>query len=144
MSLTKLYKRLFADTPDSYVEGRRRFIKCAAGLAALSVIPASGTFKLLDVAERNQLISEIESGLIEGKTFLIDRTICIKNMINLTIRNCRFIASDNFIGNSLLEIDNNNAAVFVINCAFENRDPRWVFNHKLNENDEQGHVIRVI
>lgn len=104
------------------VESRRRFIKGAAGLAAIAAIPvgASGALQLLSPAEKADLVTKIESGsVIENITFVLDKPITLKNVSNVLIRNCRFIASPDFVGLEMIYIDAGCEGLTIRDSVFE-------------------------
>jgi len=91
------------------VEDRRRVLKGAAGLAVVACIPIglNEGYRLLTEHEQTQFINSVESNqVIENMTFYLDRTAVLKNLENVIIRRCEFIAMPGFIGNSLLYLEN--------------------------------------
>lgn len=90
MILGKIKKFLSVDNATDL--SRRKFVRDAGALAALTVVGTSLP-SLLKVKDKVKEIEEqILSGIVENQTFYIDETIFIE-IDNLVIRNCTFIAS---------------------------------------------------
>lgn len=73
---------------------RRNFIRGATGLAALAV--AGPTLAALSQTDRERLIQQIRSGLVEDQVFVLDEggPIVIAGINELIIRRCRFVWKD--------------------------------------------------
>lgn len=103
------------------VESRRRFLKGAAGLAVMAVIPIGidQGYRLLTTNEQKQFITNVKSGqVVENMTFYLDRTVVLKDLKGVVIRNCRFVATPDFVGDSMIEFRNSDN--FIINsCIFD-------------------------
>ena len=82
------FKSLFTldESPDL---SRRKFIRDAASLAALTVV-ASQVPSLL---KYNELKAQLASGLIENQTFYLTEPVII-DLPNTVIRNCYFVAQN--------------------------------------------------
>jgi len=119
----KLKKSLsLSDDTSIDVESRRRFLKGAAGLAAIAAIPVgvSGGLRMLDHLERQSLVDSMRSGqVIENMTFLIDRPVVLQNISDSVIRNCRFITSDDFVGDEMIFFGKGSERVVITSCIFE-------------------------
>lgn len=66
---------------------KRKFIKTAAGLAALTVIGV----KLSSIAKIAEIEEQIKSGVVTGQTFYLDKTLVI-DIPDVVIVNCKFVA----------------------------------------------------
>ena len=102
-------------------ESRRRVIKGVAGFAALAAVGPSLVFggKRISDVSVGDFEKMFSSGVVEGMTFYLDRTIKIEGVKNLTVRNCKFIALDGFKGDSLIYLDKS-SGVMIESCYFEN------------------------
>ena len=87
--MIKAIKNYFKPAHDP---SRRRFIRNAGALAALTVVATNlpGTADFIFSKEK-ALSDKIKSGLIEWETFYLSETLVI-DIPNVTFRNCRFIA----------------------------------------------------
>jgi hypothetical protein len=93
---------------------RRRFIKNALGLAALTVLPgiAVSSKKALSIQDK------IASGLVEYETFYVDKTIVI-DIPNIIIRKCRFIAVNDM--DVMCYIGSNAKYLSLTDCFFDTK-----------------------
>lgn len=90
------------------VEGRRRVLKGAASLALMAAVPVGvgEGYRLLTKREQAEFIHRIESGqVIEWQHFLLDRPVILKDIYDVTIRNCTFVCSPNFVGDHMMVMD---------------------------------------
>lgn len=108
---------------DAHVESRRQILKGAAGMALLAAVPlgASEGYRLLTKPEQAELIHRVASGqVIEGQYFLLDRTVVLKGLKNVVIRNCQFVCSDDFVGDYMMQFDQCEGLV-IRDCSFQLR-----------------------
>lgn len=113
--LTDFFRRADLDAPiDS---SRRRIVKGAAGLAAVAAVVSVGGYRLLTETESEKLAAMVKRGLVEGQTFLLDRTAVLDGLRGVVIRNCEFIAAPNFDGSCLLEFRNSLGCLIDL-CSF--------------------------
>lgn len=75
---------------DEIDHSRRKFIKDAAGLAALTVIATQAPL-LLKPEKINELRKQIEAGYVHDQTFYIYEPVVL-DIDNVIIDNCKFIA----------------------------------------------------
>ena len=108
------------------LQSRRRILKGAAGLALLAVMPINEGYRLLTEVEKVNFINKVKSGqVIENMTFYVDRTIVLKNLKNVLITNCEFISMPNFIGNSMIYMEDSTSIIIkncTLNCSNINPD----------------------
>ena len=83
----RLLKKLFRHKSTGFNPSRRRVIKGAAALAALTVLPGS----IATINAYQDLKNQLASGLVVNQTFYIDEPIEIA-FNNVEIRNCTFIS----------------------------------------------------
>jgi len=69
---------------------RRTFIKGFIGLAACAVTEVNGLHIPLIETDRDKFVRMCKTGLIENQIFNIDGGVVLRDMGNLTIRNCVF------------------------------------------------------
>lgn len=116
--MKEFIKRIF--TSDGEVDvSRRRFIKGAASLAALTVVSTA----LPSVRVYETLKEQIATGLVTDQTFYIDEPIVI-DMNNIIIRNCKFIATRPL--DYFLEIKGSSRFV-ITDCQFQSDYPVGVW-----------------
>lgn len=87
MDIKSKVKKFFAPV-DGKDLGRRKFIKDAAGLAALTVV--AGAIPSILVVD--ELKRQIESGVVRDQIFYISETVVI-DIPNVKIVGCKFIAT---------------------------------------------------
>ena len=122
--LKKLRDTLFATSDDSYVAGRRRFLRGAAGLAAVAVVGVVGggpsLVRAITAAEKLGIAEACMSGVIWGQTFISDHPLVLMGLHNVEFRGCTFIATKSCIGAYMLDFrDCSNIAV--TGCTFIQR-----------------------
>ena len=111
--INKLKKIFLFD--DEFDASRRRFIKTAGALAALTVVV--GTVPSL--LKIKSIEKQIASGIIEGEIFYIDRTVII-DIPNVIIRNCEFIATAPM--DYMLDFGPNTTKTIMTNCHLNGKD----------------------
>lgn len=87
VGVVKIFKKLF-DFKDGEDLSRRKFIKDAASLAALTVVATA----IPSVLKVKEIQDQINSGTVIGQTFYLDEPIVI-DIDNVLISNCTFIAT---------------------------------------------------
>lgn len=112
MTLGKIKK--FFSVENATDLSRRKFIRDAGALAALTVV-ATSMPSLLKVKEIQE---QVLSGLVENQTFYIDETIFIE-IDNVAIRNCTFIASKPL--NPMLHVSGKISGFEITGCTFNNQ-----------------------
>lgn len=120
MNILSGIKSLFAkDEPcDALVESRRRFLKGAAGLAAVAVVASAGGVRLLSSTEIDRLKAMVESGRVIGQTFYLDRPAVLVGLRNVEFVDCQFVATADFTGRSMVEFSRC-SNVAMRRCRFE-------------------------
>lgn len=120
MKLLERVKGLFAkeEQPDECLASRRRFLKGAAGLAAVAVVASAGGMRLLSEDEVDRLKQMVKSGRVVGQTFYLDRTAVLVGLHNVTFVDCSFVASPDFRGRSLLEFSHC-SGVYMRDCRLD-------------------------
>lgn len=79
---------------------RRSFVKGLAALAVAPSIPLS-----LIQSEKDKFLSSIKDGVISNQKFYLTQPIVLRDLHNLTIDHCWFIATKKFRG-PILDVDN--------------------------------------
>lgn len=135
-----IFKKLFQSKPESHVdlESRRRFLRGAAGLAAVAVVlPSTGGIRLLTETETDRLLAMVKSGLVENHTFYLDRTAVLCDLRDVVFRNCRFIAADGFVGDMLLHVKGCER-VTIESCHFDTNGQMAGISFKPAADQEEG------
>lgn len=115
-------KSWFKQGDENFDQSRRRFIRDAAGLAALTVAAAhvpsifQSTRVRLATAD---LERQILNGTVEGQVFYIDRPIVL-DLPGTTIRNCQFIATSDLP--YFVYVAPEASHCIITNCQFYGRD----------------------
>lgn len=111
-TIVNKFKKLFTleDGPDL---SRRKFIRDAGALAALTVVATS----LPSLLKQQEIQRQVLSGLVENQTFYIDETIFIE-IDNLVIRNCTFIASKPL--DPMIHVRAEVKGLIITHCIFDN------------------------
>ena len=105
------FNSVFNDGPDL---SRRKFIKDAASLAALTVVASH----IPSIAKYNEIRDQIAAGIVENQTFYLTETVVI-DIPNVVIRNCNFIAVEPM--NYMFELGQNAHDCLVSSCSFDTR-----------------------
>ena len=93
-------------------ESKRKFIRNAAGLAALTAAASVSPAILLE--KEREIDRMIRSGLVSGQTFYIDDPVVI-SIDNVRIENCKFVATRPM--DHILEVESVNKLI-IRNCVF--------------------------
>ena len=121
MSLWQKFRESLQFTESDELQSRRRALKGAASLALMAAIPVGvgEGYRLLTKREQAQLVHEIESGqVIEGRHFLLDRPIILRDINNVILRNCTFVCSPDFVGEHMMIMERCNGLV-ITGCSFQ-------------------------
>ena len=108
----KFLKRLLRSKDTGFDPSRRRVIKGASALAALTVLPGS----IATINTYQDIKNQFASGLVENQTFYIDEPIEI-DFSNVEIRNCRFIATKELP--YMIKVNNGVSGIVIRDCIFD-------------------------